>query len=277
MTARLCRACGHVITPDWPGEWHVGCYPDFERMPGFDMTTWDLELREELIDVVLWAERNRGRSTQVALGVSEVGQDCELRIAYRMAGMQAVQNGDPWPAIVGTSIHTWMDQAFNDYQNVHGIREWLTELEVAPSPIVHGHTDLYHIPRRAVLDWKFPGSDNLRKMRQQGPSAQYRTQVQLYGLGHVRAGRPVERVGIVALGRQGWLKDMYVWTEAYDEDFARKALDRIYRLGDKMMALGLPDSGAWQEIERSPTYLCRMCPFWNYNEKMPSNKGCPGK
>lgn len=272
----LCRKCGTVIAPEWPHEYHVGCWPDFDRMPGFDMTGHDIAIKEDLTEIILWAERNRGRSTQVALGVSEVGQECDLRLAYRMANMKPVHNGmDPWPAIVGTSIHAWMEQAVNDFQNVHGIREWLTELEVAPSPLVRGHTDLYR--EGLVLDWKFPGSDNLRTMRKQGPSTQYRTQVQLYGLGHILAGRSVKRVGIVALGRQGWLKDMFVWTEAYDEDFARAALDRIYRLGARMMELGLPDYGAWQDIERSPTRLCTWCPMWNRNEPVPSGNGCPGK
>lgn len=247
-------------------------------MPGFDMSAFDLEVGQDLIDIVLWANNNRGRSTQVALGVSEVGQECDLRLAYRMAGMKAVHNGmDPWPAIVGTSVHAWMEQAVNDYQHIHGINEWLTELEVAPSPVVRGHTDLYHRPRKLVLDWKFPGADNLRKMRKEGPSFQYQVQVQLYGLGHRNAGRPVERVGIVALGRQGWLKDIYVWTTPYDEAMARKALQRIYDLGAKMIDLGLPESDAWQEIERTPTRLCSWCPMWNRNMDTPTGRGCPGK
>lgn len=274
----LCRKCGVVITGDWPGEYHVNCWPDFEKMPGFDMTPADLEFKEELTNIILWANNSRGRSTQVALGVSEVGQDCLLRLAYRMAGMKAVHNGmDPWPAIVGTSIHSWMEQAVNDYQGVHGIREWLTELEVAPSPLVKGHTDLYNAPRATVLDWKFPGSDNLSKMRKEGPSFQYQVQVQLYGLGHRNAGRRVERVGIVALGRQGWLKDMYVWTTPYDEQMATTALQRIYDLGARMIELGLPESGAWQEIERSPTRLCSWCPMYNRNASEPGERGCPGK
>lgn len=274
----LCRKCGVIISPEWPHEYHVGCWPDFTPMPGFDMTGFDLEMKERLIPIVEWADDNRGRSTQVALGASEVGQECDLKLAYRMANAAKVgRKMDGWPAIVGTSIHAWMEQAVNDYQHVHGVKEWLTELEVTPSELVRGHTDLYHIPTATVLDWKFPGSDNLRTMRKEGPSSQYRTQVQLYGLGHIRAGRPVARVGIVALGRQGWLKDMYVWTEAYDEAFALAALDRIYAIGAKMIELGLPDSDAWQQIERSPNKGCFFCPYRNQNEDVASAKGCPGK
>lgn len=278
MPERLCRKCGSLIEGDWPHPWHVGCWPDFERMPGFDMNGFDTEVQQDLIEIVSWADKNRGRSMQVALGASEVGQECDLKLAYRMAANPVANAGmDPWPAIVGTSIHGWMEQAVNDYQNVHGIRDWLTELEVAPSPIVRGHTDLYHAPRALVLDWKFPGTDNLREMRAKGPSLQYRTQVHLYGLGHVRAGRRVERVGIAALGRQGWLKDLYVWTEAFDESFALASLQRIYDLGAKMLELGLPESDAWEQIPRTLNKMCFFCPYRNQNEQVASSKGCPGR
>ena len=274
----LCRACGTAIAGDWPGEWHVGCWPEFTRMPGFEMTGFDLTLKEDLTEIILNAQNNSSRSKQVALGCSEVGQECDLRLAYRMADMPAVHNGgDPWPAIVGTAIHTWMEQAVNDFQGMHGIKRWLTELSVYPSTIVAGHTDLYDTETATVLDYKFPSPDNLKKMKTNGPPAQYVTQVQLYGLGHERAGRPVKRVGLVAVGRQGWLKDMWVWTTEYDRQAALDAVERIFSLGRKMIELGLPDSGAWNQIDRVPTRLCSWCPMWNRNAEQPGANGCPGK
>lgn len=274
----LCRKCGTIISSEWPGEWHVGCYPDFERMPGFDMTSFDLELREDLIEVALWAQRHARRSQQVALGCSEVGNECDLRLAYKMAGMPAVHHGgDPWPAIVGTATHSWWEKALEEFQGAHSMSRWMSELEVHPSPVVQGHTDLYDREKFIVLDFKFPSSDNIKKMRTDGPSNQYVAQVQLYGLGHILAGRRVDRVGIVALGRQGWLKDMWVWTTPFDRGVADAALQRVYDLGNRMIELGLPDSGAWQEIERSPTRLCSWCPYWNRDEREAGANGCPGK
>lgn len=278
MPERLCRKCGSLIDEVWPHPWHVQCWPDFERMPGFEMTGFDIGLKEDLTEVIRWANNHAGRSQQVALGCSEVGQECDLRLAYRMANMPSVHNGgDPWPAIVGTSIHAWMERAINDFQAVNGTSRWLTELEVYPNALVAGHTDLYDTETGTVLDHKFPSPDNFKKMKTDGPSAQYITQVQLYGLGHENAGRLVNRVGIVALGRQGWLKDLWVHTVPYDREHALAAVKRIYDLGARMIELGLPESGAWQEIERSPTRLCSWCPMWNRNETEPSAKGCPGK
>lgn len=276
--ARLCLTCGMVITGDWPGEWHVGCYPDFERMPGFDMTSYDLEVKEDLVDIILWASKNATRSKQVALGVSEVGNECDLRIAYKMAGVPPTSNSpDPWPSVVGTSIHSWVEAAVADYQNIHSIAEWLTELEVAPSPLVAGHTDLYHAPRALVLDWKFPSPDNLRKMREEGPSLQYQVQVQLYGLGHIKAGRKVDRVGIAALGRSGWLKDLYVWTAQFDKELAEKALQRIYDIGTQVIDNYVVERNDWAAVKRVPTRLCSWCPWYAPEAQGPSAAGCPGQ
>lgn len=274
----ICRKCGVIIDSSWPGEYHVTCYPDFVKMPGFDMTSFDIELREDLIEIALWAQRNARRSQQVALGCSEVGHTCDLRLAYKIAGVAPVHNGgDPWPAIVGTATHSWWEQAIAEYQGAHSISRWLTELEVHPSPIVSGHTDLYDAEQFIVLDFKFPGADALKKMRTQGPPLQYQTQVQLYGLGHVNAGRRVERVGLVGLGRQGWLKDMWVWTVPFDRGVAQAALDRIYSLGNRMLELNLPQTNRWEELDRDPTRLCSWCPYWNGNEATASLNGCPGK
>jgi hypothetical protein len=277
---KLCLKCGVVIEGDWAksADYHVGCFPDFDKMPGFDMSGFDLGLKEDLIEIVQWAHNNAGRSLQVGLGCSEVGQECELRLAYRMANVPAVHNGgDPWPATVGTAIHGWMERAVNDFQGVHGISRWLTELAVYPSTIVAGHTDLYDTETSTVIDWKFPSADNMKKYKTSGPPQQYITQVQLYGLGHERAGRPVKRVGLACLGRQGWLKDLWVWTIPYDREVALAAVKRIFTLGDKMIALGLPDSGAWDQLDRTPTRLCSWCPMWNRDASGPGANGCPGK
>jgi hypothetical protein len=276
----LCRKCGVIISGDWGKdyEYHLPCWPEFEAVPGMHgMSPYDLGLKDDLINIVRWSANNSTRSQQVALGCSEVGHSCDRRIAYRMAGIAEPNNWtDPWPAVVGTSIHSWMEQAVNDYQHVHGIKEWLTEMEVLPNPLVMGHTDLFHLPSHAVLDWKFPSPDNVKKMRQSGPSQQYMTQVHLYGLGHVNAGRKVERVGIVALGRQGWLKDMYVHTVPFDQSVAEKAIQRIYDIGAKLIESDiLNNPKVWRDIPSQPDRLCTYCPWYRSGITV-DEKGCGG-
>lgn len=280
MNDLLCLGCDKPMEILEPGFlYHPNCIPAFVAVPGMHgMTMYDLELREDLINVIQWAQRSSRRSQQIQLGCSEVGHECDRRIAYTMAGLPGPNTEtDQWPAIVGTAVHHWMERAFDDYQHVHGINEWLTELEIAPSPLVRGHSDLYHEPRGLVLDWKFPGSDALKKMRDGGPSQQYMTQVQLYGLGQLLAGRKVERVGIAALGRQGWLKDLYIHTVEFDRQAAEAALQRVYDLGNKLIEQDiLHHPQLWDTIPAAPSRLCMWCPFYRRGAGSASDAGCPG-
>lgn len=276
----LCEACGKIMEVVEPGfHYHVGCIPMFTAIPGMKgMSEFDLGVKEDIIEVVRWADANRSRSKQVALGCSEVGHACERRLAYRIAGTPASgYSNDPWPAVVGTAVHAWMEEAVRLFQEAHGLDHWVTEMEVLPSPIVKGHTDLYDAKRKLVLDWKFPSPDNLRKMREDGVPEQYRIQVHLYGLGHVNAGRQVERVGIAAMGRQGWLKDCWVWSEPFNFELAQNAIRRIYSIGKTLMTADLSDPVTWQSIPATPTRLCSWCPFHRREKKMADEKGCPGK
>lgn len=278
----LCRKCGVIMKDDWGQayQYHSTCWPDEEPLPGFDgMTPKDIEMRDDLIDIVKWKYNNATRSLQTALGCSEVGHPCDRRVGYKMAGIaHANHNADPWPAVVGTAIHTWMETAVNDYQAAHSLKRWVTELEVHPSPLVKGHTDLYDRDRKAVLDWKFPSPDNLKGMRKNGPSDQYMIQVHLYGLGHVRAGREVKRVGIISLGRQGWLRDLYVHTVPFDQAVAEQALERVYALGRKLNEIDiLSHPELWDDVEAKPDkHLCTFCPWFVRNALTADDKGCPG-
>lgn len=280
MSTTNCEACHKPLRVIEPGfNWHPECVPAFTPIPGFKgMSAYDLEIKEDIIEVVRWADANRSRSKQVALGCSEVGHQCDRRLAYRIAGVDpGGYSNDPWPAVVGTAVHAWMEEAVRLFQEAHNLDHWVTEMEVLPSPIVKGHTDLYDARRKLVLDWKFPSPDNLRKMRDDGVPQQYITQVQLYGLGHVNAGRVVERVGIAAMGRQGWLKDCWVWTTPFDSAAATAAIDRIYSIGKTLMSADLSDPVTWQSIPATPTRLCSWCPWHRRDFKVANEKGCPGK
>lgn len=275
-----CLVCRKPLEPAEPGFlYHVECIPQFTPIPGMKgMSTYDLEIKEDIIEVVQWADRNRERSLQVALGCSEVGHGCDRRLAYRIADVgERGYSNDPWPSIVGTAVHSWMEDAVNKFQEAHGLGHWVTEMEVLPSPLVKGHTDLYDARRKLVLDWKFPSPDNLNKMRNDGVPQQYQIQVQLYGLGHIRAGREVERVGIVGLGRQGWLKDMFVWTTPFDAGVAQAALDRVYQIGARLIESDLQDDRTWQSFEAQPSRLCTWCPWYRRDQAVAGVKGCPGK
>lgn len=277
---QLCLTCSQEMEILEPGFfYHPLCIPEFTAVPGMrGMSPYDLEIREDVIEVVRWAAANSKRSKQVELGCSEVGHPCSRRLAYRIAGVQPTGfANDPWPAVVGTAVHSWMEAAVASFQEAHGLQHWHTELEVQPDIYVKGHTDLYDSRRRLVLDWKFPSPENLRKMRIDGPSQQYQTQVMLYGAGHLRAGRPVDRVGIVAAGRQGWLKDLWVWTTDFSQQQADDALERVRQIGGWLLRSDLDDPNTWQQVPAQPDRLCTWCPFYRKSLDVASIAGCPGR
>ena len=284
VASHLCRTCGTKMTEVVEGTysefpWHPLCAPDDVVVPGTDETFGELGLREALTDVILWADQSSSRSKQIALGCSEVGDPCLRKIGMTMAGVERRNySADPWPSIVGTAVHQWLDRAVQEYQRVHGTREWLTELEVWPSEWLPGHTDLYHRPSGTVLDLKNPSRTNFRKMLKEGFGTTYETQVQLYGEGNRRAGREVRRVGFVMLPRDGHLREMKVKTYPFDPAAVQSAFTKIEDLADALVKLGLPASGRWDLVDAEPHYiLCQYCPFLNRDLQMASSQGCPGR
>lgn len=248
---------------------------EFAEPPG--ISPFDQELRQALTEVILWADDNASRSQQVDLGPSELGDLCERKMTYRMAGARPVNTRkDPWPAIVGTAIHEWLEKAVNKYQDVAGAKRWLTEVTVTPNPLVTGHSDLYDTWTHTVIDWKTKGEKPMRDFRANGPSPDHIAQVNLYGLGQIRAGRKVERVAIVALPRSGWLAGMTVWSAPYDPGIAQQALARMETVGRKGIELGVEqDADAFLKVPASPSYLCSWCPW--YAPDRVSGIGCPAK
>lgn len=274
----ICEACGEENPLQQ--RYHALCQPDHEPFSETGETPFDMELKGDLLDVIRWAHNTTARSEQVALGCSEAGHPCERRVAMTMAGVQAVNFPDPWPSIVGTAVHTWMERAITRYEAAHGIADWLTELEIVPSQFLPGHCDLYHEEKRTVLDWKFPGETNFKKFRDEGwdHHDQYKTQLHLYGKGIKMSGRPVERVGLVVLRREGWLTNIIVKTAPFDETIADDAIARVMEIGKSLIAQDIPDSGAWAKVPASPDYMtCTFCPYFRGGTEEADSTGCPGK
>ena len=91
----LCRKCGRLMDKllvSEGREYHPNCQPTSanERL--------SFDLLSDLTDVIKWTDNNSARSIQTTIGPSELGGDCERRIAYRLAGVNEVnQWSDPLP------------------------------------------------------------------------------------------------------------------------------------------------------------------------------------
>lgn len=282
MSGALCRRCGVVLDPVHLQEGydvHPLCERplrmDFQDIPGED------PMRQELTDIFLWAERNSPRSKQMAPGPSEIGDPCDRRLGMKIAGLATVnERMDPWPAIVGTAIHSWSEKAVLAFQEATGSRNWLTEQVVELDPMIQGHSDLYHIPRSAVVDLKTAGTDAMKKIISGGPPEGYITQVQLYGMGYENSGVPVKEVALAFVPRNGWISQMRVYSWPYDRSLAEEALARMYRIANRLMELDiLNQPQRWIELEATPGRNCAWCPFYSPREpdRGPGADGCGGR
>ena len=256
---------------------HPGCETQHQQM---DVLAG--ELRNELLDIIHWANANSPRSLQRQIGPSELGTPCDRKIAYKLAGNPEINTRrDLWPAIVGTGIHHWLEAAVNDYQDfLHGpdraARRYQTEQELVIDPLVLGHTDLYR--DGVVVDYKTCGPDVLKKITKHGPPAGYKIQTQLYGKGHTDAGRKVSHVALIFLPRAGWLSDMYVWTDVYRPEVAQAALDRMYSIGRGLIAADIENHPEIYDRIPAAEDHCGYCPYFLRGGSLTgaSNEGCPG-
>lgn len=223
---------------------------------------------DELRSVIRDYESSRPRSRQKDLGPSEAGNPCNRRLAYRLLGANPVNtDSDPWPAIIGTATHSWLEKAFtNDDAD-----RWETEVKVELPTYMRGTVDLVDKHTKTVIDHKVMGLTSLKRFKADGPSEQYRTQVHLYGCGLRLAGYDIDHVAIAAWSRSGALKDAHYWCEPYDEQRVEQALRRIDALREVTASLGR------DALPLIPTTdaNCTWCPFY-----VPAvtdvTEGCPG-
>lgn len=270
-----------LICEDELDEVHVyqGTHPTCEPLDADPLAD---EIRAELTRIIKWADANSARSLQSALGPSEIGTPCDRRLAYRLAGWPEINhNRDPWPAIVGTSIHHWLEAAVKRRIDLHepGDSFFETEAELQIDPVLIGHSDL--LRDTTVIDYKTAGTDVMREVRKHGPSRAYKIQTQLYGLGQQKAGRHVTHVALVYLPRAGWLSGMHVWTDRYRPHIAHRALERMYSVANGLSSVDIWHHPEVFDLIPAAEDHCGFCPFYRKDGLMnigtADETGCPGK
>lgn len=214
---------------------------------------------DEIKAVIKAHESSRPRSRQKAIGPSEAGTSCGRRLAYKMLGVEPCNtDSDPWAAIVGTSVHSWLGEAFSAENERLGVERWLTDVRVQIGPDLSGSIDLYDKKLGCVVDFKVPGATSAKKSRNEGPSAQYIAQVNLYAAGLFAAGANVTTVALAFLPRSGMMRDFFTWSAPFDEGIVHDTLTRLDALRTTTTALGL------EALPLIPTAdgPCMWCPFY---------------
>lgn len=275
-----CVACGGEMTLVEDGvTTHATCLM-VEEPTGDD--PFSVMLKGRLTEIIRWYDSENPRSKQQAIGPSEIGDPCDRRIAYRLADVPTINNWmDPWAGIVGTALHTWLEDAVSSWCQVFASDEWKTETTLHLNEFIEGHSDLYNTKHKTVIDWKSASKDVIRTSQLHGPSVGYMIQTHLYGYLFEEAGHPVERVALVFLPRAGWLSDMYVWSAPYDRSVAMNALNRLYGIAQQIVDLDvLTQSHRWEQIDHQPGKGCGYCPWYEARrdpERGADETGCPGK
>jgi hypothetical protein len=278
-----CLRCRTELDPvNIPYGTHPGC--DMNLLPVDDEDPFATLIKNKIIEMVRWADQQNPRAQQQAIGPSELGTVCDRRIGYRVAGVPARNvDFDPWAAVVGTAIHSWMDSAVRAWMVAHGSSSWSTETGLSVAEFVEGRADLYSHDHRAVIDYKTVGPDIMRRIRKDGPPPGYQIQTHLYGLGFERKGLQVDKVCLVFLPRAGWIKDMYTWCGDYDRDIALGSLARLQGIAQQILNLNILTNGneyRWEQIEAAPSNDCGWCPWYDPGrdlERGADATGCPGR
>jgi CRISPR/Cas system-associated exonuclease Cas4 (RecB family) len=212
-----------------------------------------VDIKELLIKALHEKENKRGRSTQVQIGPSELG-GCRRKVWYRLNGQPETNDNEvKLAAIMGTAIHTAIENALADNQEV------LLEKTVEFGGM-KAHVDCFIPGTGDVVDWKTVKVKNLSYF----PSEQQRWQVQVYGYLISKSGLgKVQNVNLVAIPRDGDERDILVHSEPYDEAIALEALNWLEAIRTTQEA---------PAPERHESYCKSYCKFYDASGEM----GCVG-
>ena len=243
---------------------------------------WGARYARELRGVIVRQATQAPRSLQVHLGPSEIGAECDRQVVGKLIGERRTNHvSDPWPSIVGTSVHAWLAQAFQDDNRREGLLRWITETKVTPHPLYPGSADLYDATEGAVVDHKVLGPSSLAKIKSaSGPPRRYVTQLLLYGLGFRALGLPVRRVVLAAYPRTAATLDgMFVWDHPCtpaDDVLINEVLDAM-AAREAAAAMIMQGQLTWGQVRATPNDdSCFFCSFYRPQARYDGAGGCPG-
>jgi len=264
-----------MTTPEPAQAW---AQPQPVKAPTLDPDAY--ALADVLRTLIALGSFTTARSTQVSLGSSEAGHPCDRRLAYKLRRSDPATSTawttaqvqqqpahanlrDPLRALVGSGFHAAVAEIFTRLDGGSGRFLVESSVEYRGTP---GTADLYDRWTGTVIDWKSSLKSKISHIRRDGPSAQYLTQVQLYGAALKARGEDVRTVALAWVPVDGELSGVYVWRAPFDQTVADEAIDRLVRLR------GLPP----EKARATPDRLCPWCSHY-----LPGSTdltiGCPGE
>lgn len=184
-----------------------------------------MSITETLVTKLTDRDKQRPRSTQVQVGVSEIG-GCGTKMWHKINHTEPTNpNTLRLAAIMGTALHGMIEEVFADDPR------YKVETEVSVGDIL-GHVDLIDTETNTIWDWKTTTKNSLAYFG----SRQQMLQVQMYGWLANQNGITVDRVGLVAIARDGNETDIKELSWAYDEALALEAVARYHEIKEQFDA-----------------------------------------
>jgi hypothetical protein len=201
-----------------------------------------MSITETLINKLTDQDKNRPRSVQTQVGVSEIG-GCATRVWHKVNNTE-VTNPDTLrlAAIMGTALHGMIEEVFEPDAR------FKVETEVAVGDIL-GHIDLIDTETNTIWDWKTTTKNSLAYFG----SRQQMLQVQMYGWLANQNGIKIDRVGLVAIARDGNESDILEKSWAYDEAIALEAVNRYHEIKQQFEP---------PKPEKDAKFCASYCPFF---------------
>lgn len=238
------------------------------------------QIKTTVLENIRRAADQAPRSQQRAIGMSEVGDPCTRKIAYKLLDWDPKPNTAraPWASVQGTAVHAWIEQVYRAENRRLGYERYLIEATVTvPTQwgALGGHSDLFDRDLGCVIDWKHSSPTRISHYKAHGPGTTYRAQAHLYGLGQQLAGEDVRHVAIVFLPRAVTLTGVHVWTEPYSQEIAETAIQRLNMIYGSIAALD-PETNPerWAAFPTAES-ACQFCP-WFLAGSDDLAEGCPG-
>jgi len=225
-----------------------------------------LVLADALRELIYTGATTSQRSRQTAVGVSEIGGDCDRKLAYKIAEVTPTNiDADPMPSIIGTGFHLHMEKIFSTLDR----RRWLVEVPVTYRGIP-GTCDLYDRRRKLLIDWKSTSKAKLRRLRTDGPPLQAQVQIQIYAQALLALGETPQRCALAYVPRDGSLDDLWVWSTPLQPDLVQHWIERFEGLVERIATGTNPAA-----IDATPSRLCGWCAHYSPTSTDLS-RGCPG-
>lgn len=227
------------------------------------------------------------RDKQIAIGVSEIGDDCERCIADRLLGIpHDMENmGTPLAPFLGTAFHAFAESRTKNDSNVL-VEKRVEVCDLEDYGRISGSVDRFDIAAATVLDWKLLSRKKISAFRKSikwdnglprfantAAGSQFRKyylQIMLYGYGLSKLGYEVAHCSIVALPRDCSVEvipdSISEFSFPWRQDVALATIERLQNIWKRARSY----SDRVDSLQSSP--LCWYCSherhteaFKNYN------------